>query len=80
LLVGAALSQERVLKDPEPAAQLSAFGADGLEFTLAYWVEDIERGQANLRSGINLAVLAALRQHNIEIPFPQRVVHHRPGA
>jgi small-conductance mechanosensitive channel len=80
LLVGAALSQERVLKDPEPAAHLSAFGADGLEFTLAYWVEDIERGQANLRSGINLAVLAALRQHNIEIPFPQRVVHHRPGA
>ena len=77
LLVEAALSQERVLKEPAPAAHLSAFGVDGLEFTLAYWVEDIERGQLNLRSGINLAVLAALRQHQIEIPFPQRVVHQR---
>lgn len=77
LLVEAALSQERVLSDPAPAAHLSAFGADGLEFTLAYWVTDIERGQLNLRSGINLAALAALRQHHIEIPFPQRVVHQR---
>ena len=77
LLVEAALEQERVLRDPAPAAHLSAFGADGLEFTLGYWVEDIERGQTNLRSDINLAILAALRQNHIEIPYPQRVVHQR---
>jgi small-conductance mechanosensitive channel len=75
LLTEAALAQSRVLKDPAPAAALSAFGADGLEFTLGYWINDPENGQLNLRSDINMAILAALRQHGIEIPFPQRIVH-----
>jgi len=74
LLVEAALSQPRVLRDPGPSAALSAFGADGLEFTLGYWMADPENGQLGLRSGINLAILAAFREHGIDIPYPQRVV------
>ncbi|TXH91022.1 MAG: mechanosensitive ion channel [Rhodoferax sp.] len=77
LLVGVALEQPRVLRDPAPAAQLQAFGADGLEFTLVYWINDVENGQGNLRSSINIAILDALRTHGIEIPFPQRVIHQR---
>ena len=77
LLTDAALAQARVLREPAPNAALSAFGADGLEFTLGYWVEDPENGQLNLRSQINLAILAALREHHIDIPFPQRVIHTR---
>lgn len=77
LLVQAALSQPRVLRDPEPSAQLAAFGADGLEFNLVYWINDVEKGQGNLRSEVNVAILQALRSHKIEIPFPQRVVHQR---
>lgn len=77
LLVGAALAQPRVLRDPEPAAQLQAFGSDGLEFTLVYWINDVENGQGNLRSSINVAILQSLRSNGIEIPFPQRVVHQR---
>ncbi len=77
LLARAALEQPRVLKEPEPNAALSAFGADGLEFTLGYWVTDPENGQLNLRSDINLAILKALRESGIEIPYPQRVVHTR---
>jgi small-conductance mechanosensitive channel len=76
LLKEAALAQDRVLRDPAPSAALSAFGADGLEFTLGYWMMDPENGQLNLRSQINLAILAALREHGIGIPFPQRVIHH----
>ncbi len=77
LLNDAALAQERVLKDPGPAVNLTNFGPDGLEFTLNYWMTDPENGQQNLRSGVNLAALAALRANGIEIPFPQRVVHTR---
>ena len=77
LLVEAARAQSRVLVEPEPAAHLSAFGADGLEFTVGYWVADPERGQLNLRSDINRAILTALREHGIDIPYPQRVVHQR---
>ena len=75
LLTEAALAQVRVLKDPGPAVNLTNFGPDGLEFTLNYWMTDPENGQQNLRSLVNLSALAALRQHGIEIPFPQRVVH-----
>ena len=80
LLANAALAQERVIKDPAPNAALSAFGADGLEFTLGYWIADPENGQLNLRSDINMAILRSLREHGIEIPYPQRVVHMKPGA
>lgn len=75
LLVEACKSQVRVLKDPEPNAFLSQFGADGLEFTVSYWIADPENGQLALRSTINMLILAALREHKIEIPYPQRVMH-----
>ena len=75
LLVEAAKSQKRVLLEPGPGANLTNFGADGLEFTLNYWIEDPENGQQNLRSQINLLILKSLREHRIEIPYPQRVIH-----
>ena len=75
LLTVAALAQDRVLRDPAPAANLTNFGADGLEFTLVYWINDIENGAGNLKSLVNLSVLKALRDNAIDIPYPQRVVH-----
>jgi small-conductance mechanosensitive channel len=64
----------RVLADPAPAIQLSSFAADGLELTVVFWIADLESGQANVRSDVNLAVLRCLGEHGIEIPYPQRVV------
>lgn len=75
LLQQACTQQSRVLTDPAPSVALSAFGADGLEFTVIYWIDDPENGQLNLKSDINRAILQALKTHGIEIPFPQRVVH-----
>lgn len=75
LLLDATLAQPRVLREPAPAVQLANFGADGLEFTVGYWIDDLENGQGNLRSEINLAILKMLREHGIDIPYPQRVVH-----
>ncbi len=80
LLIEACESQERVLKDPAPNAFLSQFGADGLEFTVSYWIADPENGQLALRSTINMLILAALREHKIEIPYPQRVMHMAGNA
>ncbi len=77
LLMKAALAQPRVMREPAPSVWLSAFGVDGLEFTVGYWVQDIQNGQMNLRSDINRAILAALRANRIEIPYPQRVIHNR---
>jgi small-conductance mechanosensitive channel len=77
LLMQAVLDQERVLRQPEPTVALSNFGADGLEFVMGYWIADPENGAGGLKSLINLAILKTLREHGIEIPYPQRVVHTR---
>ncbi len=66
---------DRVLADPAPAVQLSNFAADGLELTLVFWIADLENGQGNVRSNVNLAVLAELNAAGVQIPFPQRVLH-----
>lgn len=80
LLGESALASSRVLRDPAPSVALSAFGADGLEFTVGFWIADPENGSLGLRSDINRAILAALRSHHIDIPFPQRVMHlHSDG-
>jgi small-conductance mechanosensitive channel len=55
---------------------LSQFAADGLELTIAFWIGDLENGQGNVRSDVNLAILAALNEAGVEIPFPQRVVRN----
>lgn len=75
LLIEAALTPARVLREPVPSAQLSEFGADGLIFTVGYWIADPEAGLNNVKSEVNLAILRALRAARIDIPYPQRVVH-----
>lgn len=65
LLIQAALAQPRVLREPAPGALLSNFTPEGLEFTVGFWINDPENGQGNLRSDVNLAILAALRVHKI---------------
>jgi small-conductance mechanosensitive channel len=74
LLLEACTVQERVLQEPAPTVALSAFGADGLEFTLGYWLHEEEGGLLNVKSLIHLGILQRLRAHGIDIPFPQRVV------
>jgi small-conductance mechanosensitive channel len=75
ILLDAALQTPRVLSDPEAGVRLVKFGADGLEFTVQFWIADPQNGQLNVRSDVNLRILKGLREAGIEIPFPQRVVH-----
>jgi small-conductance mechanosensitive channel len=80
LLREAALEPERVLREPPPSALLTGFGADGLDFTVGYWLADPENGLGGPRSQINLAILRKLRAHGVDIPYPQRVLHVKGAA
>ncbi|MDO9434867.1 mechanosensitive ion channel family protein [Hydrogenophaga sp.] len=76
LLLQAIDEQEAALKEPAPQASLSAFGANGLEFTLGYWINSGDAAvQLRLLSQINLRVLQLLVEQGIDMPYPQRVVH-----
>jgi len=70
----------RVLAEPPAVANLTAFAADGLELTFGFWIGDPENGQVNARTAVNVAILKALTERGIEIPFPQRVLHQAPPA
>lgn len=76
----AVAGSSRVLREPLPAVHLSAFAADGLELTVAFWISDPENGQLSARSAVNLAILDTLNRLNVEIPYPQRVVRQQASA
>ena len=75
LLNQAALTAPRVLAEPAPAALLSEVTPQGLHFSLNFWMDDPSSGQSPVRSGVNLAVLGALRGAGIALgQAPHEVV------
>jgi small-conductance mechanosensitive channel len=69
----------RIIAEPAPSVLLSNFAADGLELTVAFWIEDPEKGQLGPRSQVNLALLKLFNEMGVEIPFPQRVIRQLAG-
>lgn len=76
LLLKAAREHEKVLKDPGPSVHFKDFGESSLDFALLIWVNDLWRYEGIL-SDLRFRVDALFREHNIEIPFPQRDLHIR---
>lgn len=64
-----------VLKDPAPAARFMGFGDSALDFELRIWTTELIHRPGKLTSDLYFSIFEALNKHNIEIPFPQRVVH-----
>jgi small-conductance mechanosensitive channel len=77
LLAEAVAKVPRILPSPAPAVHLTTFAPDGLGLTVAFWIADPENGQLAARSEVNLAILSTLNQLEVDIPYPQRVVHVR---
>ncbi|MCC6682690.1 MAG: mechanosensitive ion channel [Phycisphaeraceae bacterium] len=76
ILMEAATSNQRVLKNPEPVVIFEAFGDNALIFDLYFWSRitrpmDLRKVHSELR----FAVDAAMRQAGIVIAYPQRDVH-----
>jgi small-conductance mechanosensitive channel len=63
------------LEEPPPQVQLTRFGDNGIDLDLVFWIDHPEAGQLKLRSDINWAIWERFQRENIEIPYPQRVVH-----
>lgn len=78
-LLEAARSVDRVLKTPEPKVHFSGFGDSSIDLQIRVWI-DKPRDHTVITSDVNFAVERAFREHNIEIPFPQRELHLRGGS
>lgn len=75
-LIEAARKSSRVLSDPPPRVWLKGFGASSLDFELLVWINQPAESEP-IKSGLNFLIERELRQHGIEIPFPQQDLHIR---
>lgn len=80
ILLQVARAHKEVLANPEPMVYFDGFGDNALNFELAVWTDTMTHAPRRFRSELNFMIERALRQHAIEIPFPQRVVHLRTAA
>jgi small-conductance mechanosensitive channel len=77
LLLEVAAENNDVLNDPAPGVRLIEFGDNGLHFELRAWTTALLHRRGLLVSALNFAIYDKLREHGIEIPFPQRDIHIR---
>ncbi|MCB1438079.1 MAG: mechanosensitive ion channel family protein [Rhodobiaceae bacterium] len=76
ILLACAEQHPGVLKVPPPIVYLMNFGASSLDFELRAHIISVDTGMV-VRSDLRFAILKALREAGIEIPFPQQDLHLR---
>jgi small-conductance mechanosensitive channel len=80
LMLEVARAQPRVLKEPQPSAQVLQLADSGIDLELGVWIEDPEQGSQNLRSDLIVALLGRFREQGIEIPNPRRDIRLLQGS
>ena len=70
ILLAVAAADSNVLKDPAPAVVFQGFGESALNFGLRVWT--LVQANLDTKSRLSIALLQALHEAGIEIPFPQR--------
>lgn len=64
-----------VLTEPEaPDCELRGFGDSGIDFAVEFWVNGLDDGPHKYTSHVLFAIWNALKAHDIEIPYPHRVI------
>jgi small-conductance mechanosensitive channel len=79
LMIEAAKEYERCLHYPETECHPVNFADFDIRFTLFFWVNDVTAGRMNARGTVLMSIWKKFKQHNIEIPLPQReikITHH----
>ena len=75
IVEAAVAKHSEVLSDPYPPdCESRSFGDSGVNFAVEFWVNGIDDGRHKFTSDVLFLVWNALKENNIEIPYPQRVV------
>ena len=78
LLEATALTIPRVLHEPAPKGLLLSYDDSAITYAIRYWIENPMNG-VGVASEVGIAVWNAFQREDIEIPFPQRVLHGAPS-
>ena len=80
IIEAAVAKHPEVLNEPYPPdCELRGFGDSGIDFAVEFWVNGIDDGPNKYTSDVLFLVWNALRDANIEIPYPRRVVEIKGG-
>jgi len=78
IIVEAVKRHPAVLLEPEePDCELRGFGDSGVDFGVEFWCEGLDDGKNKYTSDVRFLIWNALKEAEIEIPFPQRDVWMR---
>lgn len=75
LIVETAMTNPRILNEPEPAVWITAFGERAVEHELRYWISDPEAGLGNIQGEVFLGIWDRFKEAGIAIPYPRQDVH-----
>ncbi len=73
------IANPNVCQSPKPVIRLDDFAEHGLKFKMLFWSTqpwDME----DIKSDIRFALEKALKERNIEIPYPKLDLHVKPGS
>ena len=75
LIEAAVAKLDFVLDDPEgPDCELRGFGDSGVDFAVEFWVNGLDDGKNKFTPKVLFAIWNTLKDNDIEIPYPHRVV------
>ncbi len=68
------LSGSKYSEEEQPDAEISGFGDSGVDILIEFWMEGVDDGKNRVDADLNMMIWKALKENNINFPFPQREV------
>jgi small-conductance mechanosensitive channel len=80
IMIDIALKETLVSKKKKPVVRFIGYGDNSIDFQLLFWIDARTTARRKVRSALYFSIFDALKQANIEIPFPQRDVYIRSSV
>ncbi|MGD9211767.1 MAG: mechanosensitive ion channel [Desulfobacteraceae bacterium] len=77
IMVDIAIKEPLVSNQKKPVVRFVGYGDNSINFELLFWIDARATARRKVRSALYYSIFDALKEANIEIPFPQRDVYVR---
>ncbi len=75
IMIDLTVNFDQIKKEPKAFVRFNNFGDSSLDFSIYFWSDEIFRIE-KIKSDYRIALFKAFKENNINIPFPQRVIHY----
>lgn len=68
------LNSDSISKEEKADVEIASFGDSGVNILIEFWMEGIDDGVNRVKADLFMIIWKVLKENNIEIPFPHRVI------